>query len=100
MEKNHHFTGRKFKARDWMNQYFTQEDGHLSMQTFRQLPEIARLLRQIPETHKHRALFFFLLYKYTDFDLDQPFQEQYETKIIRINCFLRGNDFIIKEDYI
>ena len=42
------------------------------------VPEIARLLRQIPETHKHRALFFFLLYKYTDFDLDQPFQEQYE----------------------
>ena len=36
MEKSHHFTGRKFKARDWMNQYFTQEDEHLSMQTFRQ----------------------------------------------------------------
>ena len=40
--------------------------------------EIARLLKQMPEEYKHRALYFFLLYKYTDFDLNQPFQEQYE----------------------
>ena len=78
MEKNHHFTGRKFKARDWMNQYFTQEDRTFVNADISAVPEIARLLRQIPEKYKHRALFFFLLYKYTDFDLDQPFQEQYE----------------------
>lgn len=78
MEKNHHFTGRKFKARDWMNKYFTQEDRAFVNADISAVPEIARLLRQIPEKYKHRALFFFLLYKYTDFDLDQPFQEQYE----------------------
>ena len=78
MEKDHHFTGRKFKARNWMNQYFTQEDRAFVNADISAVSEIAQLLRQIPETHKHRALFCFLLYKYTDFDLDQPFQEQYE----------------------
>ena len=78
MEKSHHFTGRKFKARDWMNQYFTQEDRAFVNEDISAALEIARLLRQIPEAYKHRALFCFLLYKYTDFDLDQPFQKQYE----------------------
>ena len=78
MEKNHHFTGRKFKARDWMNQYFTQEDRAFVNADISAVPEIARLLRQIPEKYKRRALFCFLQYKYTDFDLDQSFQEQYE----------------------
>lgn len=78
MEKSHHFTGRKFKARDWMNQYFTQEDRAFVNEDISAALEIARLLRQIPEIHKQRALFCFLLYKYTDFDLDQPFQKQYE----------------------
>ena len=78
MEKSHHFTGRKFKARDWMNQYFTQEDRAFVNEDISAALEIARLLRQIPEIHKQRALFYFLLYKYTDFDLDQPFQKQYE----------------------
>lgn len=78
MEKKHHFTGRKFKARDWMNQYFTQEDRAFVNEDISTTLEIARLLKQMPEEYKHRALYFFLLYKYTDFNLDQPFQEQYE----------------------
>lgn len=78
MEKKHHFTGRKFKARDWMNQYFTQEDRAFVNTDISAALEIARLLKQMPEEYKHRALYFFLSYKYTDFDLNQPFQEQYE----------------------
>ena len=77
-EKNHHFAGRKFKARDWMNQYFTQEDrAFVSADVFAAL-EIAQLLRQIPERKKPKALFSCMLYRYTDFDLNQPFLMQYE----------------------
>ena len=61
-----------------MNQHFTQEDRAFVNEDISAALEIARLLRQIPEIHKQRALFCFLLYKYTDFDLDQPFQKQYE----------------------
>ncbi len=77
-EKNHHFTGRKFKARDWMNQYFTQEDRSFVSADVSAALEITQLLRKIPESEKPKALFCFMLYKYTDFDLDQPFLMQYK----------------------
>ena len=56
MEKSHHFTGRKFKARDWMNQYFTQEDRAFVNEDISAALEIARLLRQIPEIHKQNMI--------------------------------------------
>lgn len=77
-EKNHHFTGRKFKARNWMSQYFTQEDRAFVKADVSATLEIARLLRQIPESEKTRALLYFMSCKYTDYDLDQPFLMQYE----------------------
>lgn len=80
MEKEHHFTGRKFKARDWMNRYFTQEDRAFVNADISAALRITQLLRQIPEIYKHRVLLYFLVCKYTDFDLEQPFLEQYEQK--------------------
>lgn len=78
IEKPHHFAGRKFKVRDWMKRYFTQEDQTFLNTDLSKLSEIAELLRQIPAVRKPEALLYFLKFKYTDFDLDQPFQKQYE----------------------
>lgn len=78
IEKPHHFAGRKFKACDWMRRYFTQEDQTFLNTDLSKLSEIAELLRQIPAVRKPEALLYFLKFKYTDFDLDQPFQKQYE----------------------
>lgn len=77
-EQIHHFIGRKYKTRDWIKQYFTQEDQAFVHTDISSALSIAKLLRQIPKSRKTEALLPFLIYKYTEYDLDQPFQEQYE----------------------
>lgn len=77
-EKPHHFAGRKFKARNWMRQYFTEEDQTFIQMDFASALPIAKLLKKIPETRKPEALLAFMACKYTDYHLDQPFLEQYE----------------------
>lgn len=78
MEKPHHFKGRSMKARDWMKRYFTPEDRAFVNEDIETAIKIAKLLRKIPETRKSEAMFHFLRYQYSDFDLDQPFQAQFE----------------------
>lgn len=77
-EQIHHFTGRKYKTRDWIKQYFTQEDQAFVHTDISSALSIAKLLRQIPKSRKTEALLPFLIYKYTEYDLDRPFQKQYE----------------------
>lgn len=79
-EYPHHFeAGSIFKARDWMKKYFTEEDRAATAIDYRELPEIVRLLNQVPEDGLPAAVFCFLQYKYYKFDLERPFLEQYES---------------------
>lgn len=77
-EKPHHFHGKAFKARDFMKRYFTQEDRAFVSLDFQATVPIANLLRRIQGERKKTALILFLRYKYSDFDLNKPFMEQYE----------------------
>jgi len=80
-EQPHHFHGKTVKVNSFMNRYFTQEDRAFVKLDFNTTVPIANLMRQIPEERKKEALLLFLRYKYSDFDLDKPFQEQYERNI-------------------
>lgn len=76
-EYEHHFTGSKVHVKTWMKKYFTVEDQEFLRLDMGAATEIARLLRRIPEAQKTTAVFHFLRYKYSDFDLEQPFLDQY-----------------------
>ena len=80
-EQPHHFQGKTVKIKNFVNRYFTQEDQAFVNLDFRSTIPIADLMRRIPESRKKDALLLFLRYKYSDFDLDKPFQEQYEKNI-------------------
>lgn len=80
-EQPHHFQGKTVKVKNYINRYFTREDQAFVKLDFNTTVPIANLMRQIPESHKKDALLLFLRYKYSDFDLDKPFQEQYERNI-------------------
>lgn len=80
-EQTHHFQGKTVKVKNFVNRYFTQEDQAFVNLDFRSAIPIAALLRRIPESRKKDALLLFLRYKYSDFDLDKPFQAQYEKNI-------------------
>ena len=67
-----------------MKRYFTQEDRAFVSLDFQATVPIANLLRQIPKERKKTALILFLRYKYSDFDLNKPFMEQYERNTERL----------------
>ena len=73
----HHFTGPQRTVDRWVKKYFTKEDQVFLQCEGEVVLRIAKLLKQIPENEKVHALPLFLYYKYTAFDLDRPFMEQY-----------------------
>ncbi len=89
-EKPRHFTGKKFKARNWMRQYFTQEDRKFIQMDFSSALPIAQLLKKIPAIRKTEALLDFIACKYTDYHLEQPFLEQYEQNNKRLTASLEA----------
>ncbi len=87
-EKTHHFKGSTVHVKTWMKRRFTEED-----QTFLQMDlgsalDIARLMRRVPETHRTQAMLLFWRYKYSDFDLDQPFLDQYAKNLLKLKAAL------------
>lgn len=76
MEQTHHFSGRKIKARDWMKRNFSIEDRAFVNENVAVTSEISKLLRRIPDSRKNEAMFFFMKFRYSEYDLDQPFLEQ------------------------
>ena len=73
----HHFKGPGVHVRNWLKRYFIVEDREFLRADMGAAREIAALLRQIPETEKATALLHFMRCKYTEYDLDRPFMEQY-----------------------
>ena len=76
-EYPHHFTGPVVQTKSWMKKRFPKEDRQFLQTDFGEAKPIADLLRRLPEGKRTQALLYFHQMKYSDFDLDQPFLEQY-----------------------
>lgn len=83
-EKLHHFKGPSVHVKSWMKRWFTAEDRAFLRLDLGSAPDIARLMRRIPKAHRQQAMFLFWRYKYSDFDLNQPFLGQYEKNLQRL----------------
>lgn len=77
-EREHHFCGQIVETRSWMKKYFPQETRAFLQVDYANAVLIARLLRQIPEERKTGALLHFHRLRYSEFDLDKPFLEQFQ----------------------
>ena len=83
-EKLHHFKGPSVHVKSWMKRWFTAEDRTFLRLDLGSAPEIARLMRRIPETRRQQAMLLFWRYKYSDFNLERPFLGQYEKNLQRL----------------
>ena len=63
---------------DWMYENFTKTERTLFDKETEALPELGRLMRQLTQKQQEQFLFRLLYYRYYNFDLDQPFLEQYD----------------------
>lgn len=78
MEQTHHFEGSEHSVKKWIRKYCTDEDRAFWELDIGSARELAQLLEQIPQNNMRWAIFLFLMYRYSDFNLDQPFLPQFE----------------------
>lgn len=79
MEQPHHFKGSQQSVKKWVQKRCSQQDYDFWETDVGSVQEIARLLDQLSLDQKKRALLQFLRYKYSDFDLDKSFTEQFRS---------------------
>lgn len=72
-----HFNGSKVSVKDWMYQNFTRDTQAFVEADAAALTELGQLLRELGQEGQQNCLFHLLYYRYYNFDLDQPFMEQY-----------------------
>ncbi|MBQ5642588.1 MAG: YkgJ family cysteine cluster protein [Bacteroidaceae bacterium] len=73
-----HFQGGSVSVNEWMYENFTKAERTLFDKETEALPELGRLMRQLTQKQQEQFLFRLLYYRYYNFDLDQPFLEQYD----------------------
>lgn len=89
-ERTHHFKGSVVAIKDWMKTRFTKADQDFIKADYGAVQEIAMMLRKVPERERTRAVLFFLACKYSNYDLDKPFQPQYERNQKKLICALKN----------
>ena len=73
----------------WMKKRFDEEDRAFLTADFGSAKELARLLRQIPDERKKKALMCFHWAKYGNFDTGKPFLPQYERNLKVLHEYLK-----------
>jgi len=76
-ERKHHFRGPVIETRSWMKRNLPQEDREFLVEDYSHTRSIAMLLKKIPDTRKAGAIFHFHRLRYSKYDLDKPFLEQF-----------------------
>lgn len=87
-EQSHHFKGSKVSVKRWMKQYFYPEEREALHMDYLSVPNIVRLLRKVPEEQQAKALSLFWFYRYSSFELDTSFLEQYKLNLARLQAEL------------
>ena len=77
-ERTAHFKGPQTDVKAWMKKYFNQESREFLASDFGKAPQLSILLSRIPENRKTEALLHFLRLRYSEYDLDQPFLDQFQ----------------------
>ena len=77
MEQPHHNTGPQMSVKKWIQKRCSNQDFAFWDEEYSTVQEIARLLEKVPECDKPRAMMLFIHYKYSNFDLDKSFINQY-----------------------
>lgn len=73
-----HFTGSRVSVKNWLYQNFKREDKDYVKREYEIATELGKLMRAIDPAMRQGIVFKVLYYRYYNFDLDQPFQPQYE----------------------
>ena len=90
-DQPHHFKDGKICVKEWVRKNFRSKEQTLVLQELRHAASIHRALKDIPNEGMPRMLTMMLYYLYFDFDLHEPFFEQYERNNAKLMALLKHN---------
>lgn len=78
MDKTHHLSGGRVSVNDWLYNNFKRDDREFVKLEFQHAAEIGKVLRRLPGSIKEKAIFPLMYFRYYNYDLQEPFMQQYE----------------------
>ena len=79
MEQPQHFHGPQMSVKKWVQKRCSSQDREFWEIDVSSARELAQLLGKVPQEQKARAMLLFLLYRYSDFDLEKAFIPQFRS---------------------
>ena len=89
-EKPHHFHGGLITPREWQRRSFSKEEVSFLLEEAKTLPEIGRLIAQIPNSLLDKAAVMALSFNYFAYDFDKPFLPQYRENMSMLKAYLKN----------
>lgn len=90
MEQPQHFHGPQMSVKKWVQKRCSSQDREFWEIDVGSARELAQLLGKVPQEQKARAMFLFLLYRYSDFDLEKAFIPQFRNNTEKLLEALRA----------
>ncbi len=89
-EKPHHFRGGLITPREWQRRSFSKEEVTFLLEEAKTLPEIGRLIAQIPDSLLDKAEAMALSFTYFAYDFNMPFLTQYRENMSMLKAYLKN----------
>ena len=84
-----HFGKGRVRVSDWFYENFSKDARRFVKADYAAIRQYGKLLRQMTPVQIEHSLFQFLFYRYWNYDLSKPFQEQFEHNQCQLLAFLQ-----------
>lgn len=88
-EQSHHFNGGYITPREWQRKMLTKEDIDFLKTEIDIIPQIGKLIRQIPNSLIEKAAQLSLAFTYFAYDFSLPFLPQYKENMLMLMSLLK-----------
>ena len=87
-EQAHHFGAGTVTAREWQRHNVSNEDEEYLYEECRVLPELGRIMRNLPDSSLQKAEQLTVAYRYLAYDYSQPFLPQFKDNMLFLKSLL------------
>ena len=81
-EQAHHFGAGTVTAREWQRRNVSSEDEEYLYEECRVLPDLGRIMRNLPDSSLQKAEQLTVIYRYLAYDYSQPFLPQFKDNML------------------
>jgi len=75
--KQHHYTGRRYRAQEWIAANFSKEDREYISTEYLAIHDFGKIMRRIPRDSEKEVQLLMLRWRYFQYETDQYFMRQF-----------------------